>query len=81
MEEQHRAVIDDVRSGALDSEIASASASTQANRPSGIQLQLLNPGSWLSAGKVSLEVEVSRRTDRQPQVGAKRRSLYRGIAG
>lgn len=70
VEEQHRAVIDDIRSGALDSEIASASSLPQASRPAGIQLQLLNPGSWLSAGKVSLEVEVSRRADRQPQVGA-----------
>src|ERR1700735_5414302 len=70
VEEQHRAVIEDIRSGALDSEIASASSATQATRPGGIQLQLLNPNSWLSAGKVSLEVEVSRRADRQPQVGA-----------
>jgi hypothetical protein len=78
VEEQHRSVIEDVRSGALDSEIASASAATQATRPRGIQLQLLNPGSWLSAGKVSLEVEVSRRADRQPQVGAKVEALIEG---
>ena len=78
VEEQHRAVIEDVRSGALDSEIASASTATQANRPAGIQLQLLNPGSWLSGGKVSLEVEVSRRTDRQPQVGASVEAFIEG---
>lgn len=78
VEDQHRAVIDDIRSGALDSEIASASATTQANRPSGIQLQLLNPGSWLSAGKVSLEVEVSRRVDRQPQAGAEVEAFIEG---
>jgi hypothetical protein len=78
VEEQHRAVIDDLRSGVLDSEIASASTATQANRPSGIQLQLLNPGSWLSAGKVSLEVEVSRRADRQPQVGASVEAFIEG---
>ncbi len=78
VEEQHRAVIDDIRSGVLDSEIASASAATNANRPPGIQLQLLNPGSWLSAGKVSLEVEVSRRADRQPQVGANVEALIEG---
>jgi hypothetical protein len=78
VEEQHRAVIEDIRSGALDSEIASASAASQANRPGGIQLQLLNPGSWLSAGKVSLEVEVSRRADRQPQVGANVEALIEG---
>ena len=78
VEEQHRAVIEDVRSGALDSEIASASTATQANRPAGIQLQLLNPGSWLSGGKVSLEVEVSRRADRQPQVGASVEAFIEG---
>ena len=78
VEEQHRAVIADIRSGALDSEIASASAATNANRPPGIQLQLLNPGSWLSAGKVSLEVEVSRRADRQPQVGANVEAFIEG---
>jgi hypothetical protein len=78
VEEQHRAVIDDLRSGVLDSEIASASTATQANRPSGIQLQLLNPGSWLSAGKVSLEVEVSQRADRQPQVGASVEAFIEG---
>lgn len=78
VEDQHRAVIEDIRSGALDSEIALASTTTQANRPSGIQLQLLNPGSWLSAGKVSLEVEVSRRVDRQPQVGAEVEAFIEG---
>src|ERR1700735_2991599 len=78
VEEQHRAVSGDGRSGALDSEIASASAATQGNRPAGIQLQLLSPGSWLSAGKVSLEVEVSRRADRQPQAGASVEAFIEG---
>ena len=78
VEEQHRAVIGDIRSGVLDSEIASASTAADANRPAGIQLQLLNPGSWLSAGKVSLEVEVSRRADRQPQVGANVEAFIEG---
>jgi len=78
VEEQHRAVIEAIRSGALDAEIASAEAATQASRPGGIQVQLLNPGSWLSAGKVSLELEVSRKADRQPQVGAAVRALIEG---
>jgi hypothetical protein len=78
VEEQHRAVIEAIRSGALDAEIASAEAATQASRPGGIQVQLLNPGSWLSAGKVSLELEVSRRADRQPQVGAQVRAVIEG---
>ena len=78
VEEQHRAVIEAIRSGALDAEIASAEAGTQASRPSGIQVQLLNPGSWLSAGKVSLELEVSRKADRQPQVGAAVKAVIEG---
>jgi hypothetical protein len=78
VEEQHRAVIEALRSGALDAEIASAEAATQASRPSGIQVQLLNPGSWLSAGKVSLELEVSRKADRQPQPGAAVKAVIEG---
>ena len=70
VQDQHRAVIEALRSGAMDVEIAAAEAASQAARPAGIQIQLLNPGSWLSAGKVSLELEVSRRNDRRPQVGA-----------
>jgi hypothetical protein len=70
VQDQHRAVIEALRSGALDVEIAAAEAASQAARPAGIQIQLLNPGSWLSAGRVSLELEVSRRNDRRPQAGA-----------
>jgi hypothetical protein len=70
VQDQHRAVIEALRSGALDAEIAAAETASQAARPAGIQIQLLNPGSWLSAGKVSLELEVSRRNDRRPQIGA-----------
>lgn len=78
VEEQHRAVIEALRSGALDAEIASAEGATQATRPNGIQVQLLNPGSWLSAGKVSLELEVSRKADRQPQPGAAVKAVIEG---
>ena len=70
VQDQHRAVIEALRSGALDVEIAAAETASQAARPAGIQIQLLNPGSWLSAGRVSLELEVSRRNDRRPQAGA-----------
>src|ERR1700735_1151431 len=63
VEDQHRSVIESLRSGALDGEIAAAELVSQSRLP-GIQIQLLNPGSWLSAGKVSLEVEISRRADK-----------------
>ena len=62
---------DRLRSGALDAEIAAADLASQATRLPGIQIQLLNPGSWLSAGRVSLELEISRRADKLPQSGAR----------
>jgi hypothetical protein len=76
VEDQHRAVIDEIRSGALDAEFAAAAE--QASRGSGIQVQLLNPGSWLSGGYVSLEVEILRRADRQPEPGAQVEAVIEG---
>jgi hypothetical protein len=70
VEEQHRAVMEAIRSGALDAEFASAGAALQASRSGGIQVQLLNPSAWLTSGKVSLDLEVSRRADKLPQAGA-----------
>jgi len=79
VQDQHRAVIEALRSGALEAEIAAATeAANPAARPAGIQIQLLNPGSWLSAGRVSLELEVSRRTDRRPQPGAQIDAIIEG---
>lgn len=74
--EQHRAVIEDLRSGALDGEIAAAAE--QAIRAAGIQVQLLNPQSWLSGGTVSLEVEVARRADQRPEPGAQVEAVIEG---
>jgi hypothetical protein len=68
VEEQHRGVIEELRDGTLSAEMTAAAE--KANRAGGIQVQLLNPQSWLSAGNVKLEVEILRRADRQPQVGA-----------
>jgi hypothetical protein len=66
VQEQHRCVIEDLRSGALDG-IAAAPAPD--NRLSGIQMQLLNPSSWLTGGHIFLDVELVRRADRGPQQG------------
>jgi len=76
VEHQHRGVIDELRSGALASEIAAAAE--QAARPGGIQVQLLNPQSWLSAGNVALDVEILRRADQQPQAGAQVEAAIEG---
>ena len=76
VEQQHRAVIDDLRSGTLDVEIAAMAE--QAVRAGGIQVQLLNTSSWLSAGTVSLDLEIVRRADRAPQAGAQVEAVIEG---
>ena len=75
---QHRAVIEDLRAGALAAEIAAAAE--QEIRAAGIQVQLLNPQSWLAGGTVSLDVEIVRRADRQPQPGAQVEAAIEGAA-
>lgn len=69
VEEQHRRIIEAIRSGALDAEIAAADE--RAARAAGIQVQLLNPSSWLASGTVSLDVGVVRRADGAPASGAR----------
>lgn len=74
--EQHRHVMDELRAGALSAEIALATAPMP---PAGaIQVCLLNPKSWLSAGNVSLDVEIRRRSDQQPQPQAQIEALIEG---
>ena len=75
---QHRAVIEDLRAGALAAEIAAAAE--QEIQAAGIQVQLLNPQSWLAGGTVSLDVEIVRRADRQPQPGAQVEAAIEGAA-
>lgn len=84
VEEQHRCVIEDLRAGTLngDSPGAAASEKTVAREvvpvPDGIQLQLLNPESWLTAGSISLHVEILRRGNQQPQRSAQVEALIEG---
>jgi hypothetical protein len=90
VEEQHRAVIQDLRSGAIEVPTAPAPAAAPPAQPpslpengkkSGeIQVQLLNPQSWLSAGRVSLDLEILRRSDRQPWPGAAIEATIEGSA-
>jgi len=76
VEEQHRCVIEDLRSGDLDAEIAAAAEG--AARTAGIEVQLLNPKSCLTGGNVSLDLEILRRADRQPEEGAQVEALIQG---
>ena len=78
VEEHHRVVIEDLRAGELDAAIAAAGE--QAIRTGGIQVQLLNPTSWLAGGTVSLDVEIVRRADRGPQEGAQVEAAIEGAA-
>jgi hypothetical protein len=74
VEAHHRAVVDDLRSGALAGEIAAAvhaqiQAREKASVAKGIQVQLLNPTAWLKAGSVSLDISTLRRADKRPISG------------
>ncbi|MFZ0432215.1 MAG: hypothetical protein WAL86_05920 [Candidatus Acidiferrales bacterium] len=75
VEDQHRAVVEDVRSGAIEDQTRGAS---QTAPPVDIEVQLLNPGSWLSAGNVSLDVAILRRADQQPEKDVHVEALIEG---
>jgi hypothetical protein len=75
VENQHRELIESLRAGELDAEIAAAEEKAVA---AGIQVQLLNPTSWLAGGRVLLEVVIVRRVDSQPVSGARIQALIDG---
>ena len=91
IEKQHREVIDELRSGKLKMVSAgpvrparaagAAPASPAAPAPSAIQVQLLNPASWLAAGTVNLQIEVLERGTRQPAAGAEVEVKLEGTRG
>lgn len=82
LEEQHRTVIEELRSGALEVSLpappaaapdpapppppAPAPPPAHAPAPKDIQVQLTNPASWLKAGSATLIIEVHSRLLRQP---------------
>ena len=88
VEEQHRAVIQDLRSGTLtvpaqppappNGDTPALQAAQKPKSSGEIQVQLLNPQSWLSAGRVSLDLEILRRSDRQPWPGAAIEAMIEG---
>ena len=90
VEEQHRSIIEDLQTGVLDEEIqaaiekaargAAAAGGSADLAAAEIQLQLLNPKSWLNGGEVSLDLEVLRRGDRQPEQGAQVEAVIEGAA-
>lgn len=79
VQEQHRKVIESLRSGSLADDVkillGAAPAAPGIDSPTagpldGISVQLQNPGSWLSAGHISLDLEILRRGDQKPESGA-----------
>ena len=77
VELQHRETMEDLRAGRLDEEINAAR--NKAAAPT-IQVKLLNPGSWLSAGTVSLDVEAIGRADNQPVANVQVNAEIEGAA-
>jgi hypothetical protein len=83
VQHQHKTVIEDLRSGRIGAEGATPAApngekNTAPEAPTGIQVQLLNPESWLTAGNISLSVEILRKSDQQPQTGAQVEAMIEG---
>jgi hypothetical protein len=78
VEEQHRCMIEDLRGGFFDAEIAAALE--KGLRAAGIQVQLLNPKAWLSGSGISLDLEILRRADGQPEAGVRVEAQIEGAA-
>ncbi len=91
LEEQHRTVIDELRSGALavsmpepppppapEQRPPAPAPTVHVPAPKGIQVQLANPASWLKAGSATLVIEVRSRMLRQPVENAQIEVAFEG---
>jgi hypothetical protein len=68
VEDQHRSVVEEVRSGAISAPMASSGTAKPVSQ--GIQVRLRNANSWLAAGQATLDVQVLHRGDSSPVSGA-----------
>jgi hypothetical protein len=71
---QHRSVVEDIRSGVLKFETPGNSGAPIGSQapiefPKGIEIRLLNAGSWLVLGTASLNIEVRGRATSKPAAG------------
>jgi hypothetical protein len=71
---QHRSVVEDIRSGVLKFETPNTSGAPIISQapiefPKGIEVRLLNAGSWLVLATASLNVEVRGRATNKPAAG------------
>ena len=80
LDEQHRAVLEDIRSGKLavappPDKTKQADSATVGTVPSGtpaiLILELTNPKSWLAGKRLSLQISVRRKENNAPAPGAK----------
>ena len=89
LEEQHRGIIDELRSGGLKLDLpAPPSKAPDAHPPQvsagahgGIHVQLLNPASWLAAGTATLKVEVKNSTSFEAVPAVRVMAKMEGING
>ena len=75
VEKQHREILEALRAGALSLEKAASV------KQEDIAVKLLNAGSWLESGRVSLDIEVSSKKGGQPVTGAQVEAFIEGGAG
>jgi hypothetical protein len=80
LEYQHQEIIAELRAGTLILEHPEAQAAP-APETSGIQVQLLNPASWLISGTASLQVEVKAKGKDARIAGAKIEVTLHGAKG
>jgi hypothetical protein len=74
VEKQHRDILEGLRAGALSLEKLAPA------KLEGIAVKLLNAGSWLESGHVSLDIEVCSKAGGQPVTGARVEAFIEGEA-
>jgi hypothetical protein len=80
VEKQHREILEALRGGALSLE-KGGPVKAAPDKKEGIAVKLLNAGSWLESGRVSLDIEVSSKGDGEPVTGAKVEAFIEGASG
>lgn len=71
LEVQHRAIIDELRSGKLQFGAPGSAPPVTEAQTSGISVTLMNPASWLAGGTASLKIEVKSQKTGMPVNDAK----------
>lgn len=79
VEDQHRAVIDEIRKGAI--EIPKSSGAPADAKTQGIRLRLRNANAWLVAGQAKLDIQVVWRRDNSPADAVKVEAFLTGPNG